>query len=108
MKELDDIQSFLFDIFLVVTYLLYALITLGVSVEAPMYLNQLDYYIKIYISLFLLWRFNIFRKTKFTELDKKIAFSAGMFLFATTAINKILIRYLDNIKKYFKNTFASQ
>jgi hypothetical protein len=102
-SELDEIQSLLFDIFIVISYLLYALITLGISIKAPDYLNELDYYIKIYISLFLLWRFNIFRKTKFTELDKKIAFSAGFFLFTTTAIHQILIKYLINIKKYISN-----
>ena len=52
----------------------------------------------MYVSLFLLYRFNVFRKITFTDLDRKIAFSAGVFLFATTALNQTLTAYLDPIK----------
>jgi hypothetical protein len=40
----------------------------------------------------------MFRKIKFTELDRKIVFSAGVFLFTTTALNQVLTQYLDPIK----------
>ena len=74
------------------------LIALGLSATAPKYLSFLDYYVKIYVSLFLILRFNPFRHVKFTSLDKKIAFSAGVFiLFATTSINQTLISYINNI-----------
>jgi hypothetical protein len=46
-------------------------------------------------------RFNPFTKVKFTELDTNIAFSAGVFLLATTAINNLLHTYLSDIKQYF-------
>ena len=32
------------------------------------------------------------------DFDKKIAFTSGIFIFTTTALNKILINYLDEIK----------
>jgi hypothetical protein len=101
-KELYKIQDAAFNIFIVTSYLLYSLFAIGLFTSAPQYLEQLDYYVKIYISLFLLWRFNPFRKIEFTELDRKISFSAGIFLFTTSAINQILIHYLKNAK----NTFA--
>jgi hypothetical protein len=103
-KDLYKIQDFWFNIFIVLTYSLYILFAIGLFKGAPQYLERLDYYVKIYISLFLLWRFNPFRKIHFTELDRKIAFSAGIFLFTTSAVNKILNNYLTDAK----NTLISK
>jgi len=97
-KNIYDVQNRAFDIFIYTSWILYFAILLGVSVNALSYLDNVDYYAKIYVSLFLLYRFNVFRKITFTELDRKIAFSAGLFLFATTALNEVLTRYLDPIK----------
>jgi hypothetical protein len=97
-KKIYDVQNRGFDIFIFISWMLYFAVLLGVSVNAPSYLDNVDYYAKIYVSLFLLYRFNVFRKVTFTELDRKIAFSAGMFLFATTAVNQVLTQYLDPIK----------
>ena len=103
-KDLYKIQDFWFNVFIVLTYSLYILFTIELFKSAPQYLERLDYYVKIYISLFLLWRFNPFRKIHFTELDRKIAFSAGIFLFTTSAINQILNNYLT----YAKNKLISK
>lgn len=93
------LQENIFDFTFLIIYFLYFLIALGLSATAPKYLSFLDYYVKIYVSLFLIWRFNPFRAVKFTSLDKKIAFNAGIFvLFATTSINQIVISYL---KRFF-------
>lgn len=97
-KKIYDVQNRAFDIFIYTSWILYIAILLGVSVNAPSYLDNVDYYAKMYVSLFLLYRFNVFRKITFTELDRKIAFSAGVFLFATTALNQILTQYLNPIK----------
>jgi hypothetical protein len=98
--KLHKIQEDIFDFTFVIIYFLYFLIALGLSATAPKYLSFLDYYVKIYVSLFLIWRFNPFRHVKFTSLDKKIVFNAGLFvLFATTSINQILINYLIEFKK---------
>jgi len=97
-NNLYKIQDFWFNVFIVLTYMLYILFAVGIFKSAPQYLESLDYYVKIYISLFLLWRFNPFRKIHFTELDRKIAFSAGIFLFTTSAVNQILTTYLMDAK----------
>jgi hypothetical protein len=84
-----------------VTWALYISMILGLSANAPQYLDDLQYYVKIYVSLFLILRFNPFRKVRFTELDGRIAFSAGLFLLATTAINTIVQTYLGRAKQLF-------
>lgn len=103
--SITDIQLYAFDLFVVITYAVYGFTLLGISKTAPQYLNELDNYVKIYIALFLLWRFNMFRKIEFTELDRRIVFSAALFLLATTAVNNILINYLNQIKVFFKTQF---
>ena len=50
----------------------------------------------------LIYRFNPFRRVKFTSLDAKITFSAGLFLLGTTAIDGIIKNYLSTIEKYIK------
>ena len=102
-SKLYQFQNNAFNIIIVASYLLYGCFDLGLSTTAPQYLSNLDYYVKIYISLFLLWRFNPFTTIEFTDLDRKIAFSAGIFLFTTSAINQILVTYLKQIKAYFDN-----
>ena len=80
MTNLYDFQFNLVTAITAITYTLYIVIALGISASAPMYLKDLVYYTKIYVSLFLIVRFNPFRSVKFTPLDAKIAFNAGMFL----------------------------
>ena len=99
-KELLTFQLRIFTLIIYVTWLLYIVIALNLSVSAPEYLNYLQSVMKIYISLFLIYRFNPFRSVKFTELDSKIAFSSGLLLLGTTAIDKILTNYITSIKQY--------
>jgi hypothetical protein len=97
-SKLHKFQEYMFNFIFLIIYFLYFIIALGLSATAPKYLSFLDYYIKIYVSLFLLLRFNPFRKLKFTRLDKQIAFSAGFFILsATTSINTKIINYIKNI-----------
>ncbi len=101
-KELHILQNKIYDIVVYVTWFLYIIIALGLSANAPEYLDDLQYYVKLYISLFLIYRFNPFRRVKFTGLDAKIAFSAGVFLLATTAINSVLQNYVTDLKGYIE------
>ncbi len=102
---LHSIQDNLFNIFIIVSYILIFVSFLGLSSSAPKYLASLDYYIRIYICLFLIWRFNPLRHVdKFTDLDRKIAFSAGMFILTTTALNN----YLIDIEHKVKNIINKQ
>ena len=104
-KKLHEAQNKLFNIFIFISYLTYGFILLGFSTQKPEYLIYLDSIVQVYISLFLIIRFNPFREIVFTELDRKIAFSAGLFLFATTTINNIIVHYFDDISNYLKNLF---
>ncbi len=99
---LQKIQLHTFNIVLIVTWVLYIIIALGISAKAPEYLDDLQYYVKLYVSLFLIWRFNPLRRIKVTHLDVKIGFSAGVFLLATTFIGQFMSTYLTQIQQLIK------
>jgi hypothetical protein len=99
---LHNVQTQAYDLIVYTTWFLYIIIALGLSANAPQYLDILQYSVKIYVSLFLVYRFNPFRKVRFNSLDAKIAFSAGMFLLATTAIDQMLKSYLETVRNYFQ------
>ena len=100
-EDIHNFQTKAYSIVVYVTWALYISMILGLSANAPQYLDDLQYYVKIYVSLFLIIRFNPFRKVRFTELDGRIAFSAGLFLLTTTAINTIVQTYLGRAKQIF-------
>jgi hypothetical protein len=72
-------------------YILYFLSFLGLYSKAPEYLTTIDLLLRLYVSLFLIIRFNPYSKIHFTEFDRKIIFSAGIFLILSTTITSIFV-----------------
>ena len=96
-QQIHKLQDNFFTIFIYTSYILIIISALGLSQKAPVYLQSLDYYVRIYICLFLIWRFNPLRKKfEFTDLDRKISFTAGVFILTTSALNK----YVNYIKTH--------
>ena len=101
-SSLHEAQTNFFNLFIYSSYGLLLISALGLSTTAPTYLDSMDYYIRIYICLFLMWRFNPFReKPEFTELDRKIAFSAGVFILTTTALNQYIVQFKEIVVTMF-------
>ena len=101
-------QEKTFDFVITISFILLFVTLFGFSQKAPEYLSTLDYYLKIYICLFLIWRFNPFRsKFEFTSLDAKISFNAGLFILASTTLNEYLkfveVDIITKIKQKFFN-----
>jgi hypothetical protein len=81
----------------------------GIITNDAILFMQLNFIIKVLISLYLIYHFNHFRinPIKFTTLDKRICYSAGVYLFIFSfadvfdnyfsQINKILIKLKDDI-----------
>ena len=99
-KHITIIQNTILTSVIIISYILYFLIAFGLSTFAPQYLVTLQYWTKIYISLFLIYRFNFFRKVEFIDLDRKIAFIAGIFLLTTTIVDQ-LIKYVPYAEKIY-------
>jgi hypothetical protein len=97
--DLHNFQDIGFDLILNISYFLLFISYIGISESAPKYLDSLDYYIRVYTCLFLIWRFNPLRsKYEFTDLDRKIAFSAGVFVLTTTALNTYFVNFKELVK----------
>ena len=92
-----------FTVFIVLFYALAILAALGLHPNAAAYVASMDYYMRIYICLFLMWRFNPLSTHQVDALDKKIAFVAGVVILSTTALNRYLVvvrsTISDNILK---------
>jgi len=71
--------------------ILFILSIIGVYSKAPEYLSILSFFVKIYISIFLIIYFNPRSNHKFTDFDRKIVFRAGIFLLLSTTLIQILI-----------------
>jgi hypothetical protein len=81
----------------------------------PPYILQINYVLKISLSLFLIYRFNSYRKEKITisELDQKIIFSIGVYvlLFSfsdmvshwTEEIRSFIIKYKPKVYGFLLN-----
>jgi hypothetical protein len=73
---------------------------LGVYKYAPLYLTQLNKGINTFVCMFLIYRFNPFTydNQSFSELDVDIAFTAGIFMLASTWLQS----YINEVKRKFK------
>lgn len=75
----------------------------GLSLIAPHYLNLFETYMKLYICISLLIRFNPLRKKSLNTLDRKIGFSAGVLLLSTTILNSYKIKVIHFMESNFVN-----
>lgn len=68
-----------FNFFVKVCLMLYII---GAINADTTYLIRVNFFVKMLIGLFLIYRFNSWRKTtiRFTELDREITFSAGLYI----------------------------
>ena len=91
------------------TYVLYFLAILGISSLAPEYLSSLRIYLKIYVALLLIYFYNpiTYKERKFTDFDRKLAFSAGIFLLLSTTIVDSIELFLKDKTKLISSFYAS-
>ena len=110
-KQMTDhltlVQVFAFNIFIFVSYATYFLLLAGVLTKEPSYLSALDFYARLYVCLFLVYRFNPLRKkVPFNYLDRKIVFTSALFLLTITISNTIASTYLDKVKTEVKTNIS--
>jgi len=103
LSYLNKIQKQRFDELLytfaiIILYLTYFFIAIGMFPNNPEYVTYLTYFIRLYICIMLIIRFNPFRKLKYTEFDKNLVFGAALFMLSTLIVNVDILSY---IKKYF-------
>lgn len=91
-------QERVFYIAVGLSYILYSLTLFGLYKKAPAYLSTLNMILRIYVSLFLILRFNPYVKNTFTDFDRKIAYTSGIFLLLTTTLTEVFMKYIKTIQ----------
>ena len=81
--RVDWLQSFGFDVVTVLIYAIYAGVYFGIYYGSPEYLYLLKLGIQLYVAIFMIVRFNPWAAHTHGALDKKIAFTSGVFLLLT-------------------------
>jgi hypothetical protein len=82
-----------------ITFLMFFIFIYGILYNVPSIFIQINFTIKVIIALYLMYKFNDFSNHKFTLLDKKICFSAGVYLFIFSFAD-VINSYLIEIKHF--------
>ena len=98
--DIWNLQTSSYGLLMLLFALTYIAVLLGLLTTTPEYIQTLETYIKIYISLFLLIRFNPFVTIKFTELDRKIVFSSALIVLTTSVLNNTIQQYIIPIRQW--------
>jgi len=78
-------------------------VLVGLVDTAPDYIDKLESYIKVYVALFLVLRFNKYTgTTHFTPIDRKIVFSAGLIVLSTSALNWLVDSYKKEVRSFVR------
>jgi hypothetical protein len=97
-------QIYLYSIYL--SFLLFTLTLTGVGEIAPLYSSNLQIFLRYYVCIFLIVRFNPYTDnmniSKSDALfDRKIAFTSGIFLLLSTSIMDVISNYINvNVDRY--------
>ena len=76
-------------------YTFTTLAVLGISVTAPKYADIIDFYLSVYICLFLMYRFNPLRTNiKCTNFDKRIIFSSSILILLSSVLKSTIYNQL--------------
>jgi len=77
-----------FDYGLYASYFLMIFALTGILTIDPKYINLLETIIQLYVAIFLMLKFNpiVRNKGDMTKFDRKIAWSAGVFLFLSSTV----------------------
>jgi hypothetical protein len=106
IKDAKFLHEKIFWFFYYFAWFLYGLSIFGITskyVKGGLF-ELIQKFIRLYISLLLIIKFNPFIKNqKFTEFDKEIAFQAGVFIFTTTLINQVINHYFPLTKDIEEN-----
>lgn len=103
-KTIYNLEIAFIKLFNFITKLSIFLFMVGFFQEKPISILKINYFIKIAIAFFLIYRFNPYRKGKivFTDLDRKVAYSAGIFILTISFVD-----ILDQYVRLFRDQITS-
>ena len=98
LTKLLDIIAPYFNYIVILFYLLYISLFLGINVENEKYIKPLKTFIRIFIGIFLIIHFNPYvRKTSLTKIDLNIIMSSGMVILLDAGFSSLIE---DNLVRF--------
>jgi hypothetical protein len=100
-KTIYNLEYKFISVFSYITKISLLLFMVGIFQSKPSYLIEINFFIKVLIALFLVYRFNSYRTQKivFTDLDRKVAYSAGKYILLISFID-ISEHYMELVRSY--------
>ena len=77
-------------------YLFFIITKINLWDKSKIYLNEITFFYRVFISIVLLILFNPYRKINFTETHRKIVFSSAFFLITSDT----LVELYHKIKQF--------
>ena len=100
-KRLYKFELYFLKYFSFVTKISIGLILFGFFQKKPDIIMNINFVVKILLGVFLVYRFNNYRthKITFTELDRKVSYSAGLYILIIT-FGEYVLHFSKFIKEY--------
>jgi len=98
-KHIYNFELYFLRYLSIVTKIMVVLFFIGVFTNKPLFILEINFVVKFLLGLFLIYRFNSYRKHKvtFTELDRKICYSAGLYI-VLISFGEYLVSFTDVIR----------
>jgi O-antigen/teichoic acid export membrane protein len=99
-KDFYNFELNFLNYFSFITKLTVVLFIIGFFQSKPTLIIQFNFVVKVILALFLIYRFNNYRKHKieFTDLDRRICYSAGIYIILISFFD-LINNYIDTIRK---------
>ena len=87
----------------ILTKIITVLFIIGFFANKPSIFLSINFVVKVCISLFLIYRFNRYRENRltFTELDRKVCYSAGIYILFVSFLDVIQF-FTDQIRSFIQ------
>ena len=96
-------EIFLYTLY--ISYVLYFIVLLGIGGFAPQYLIYVRTFLKYYVGILLVILYNpiTYKERKFEDFDRKLVFSAGLFILLSTTALIGVEQYIRSKTQYIIN-----
>jgi hypothetical protein len=86
----------------IITKVTLVLFIIGIFQNKPTFILNFNFVVKLILAVFLVYRFNSYRKDKvrFTELDRKVCYSTGIYILVISFID-LFDYYIETIRSNF-------
>ena len=84
------------------SYILYFIVLIGIGGFAPQYLDYIRTFLKYYVGTILVILYNpiTYKQKEFKDFDRKLVFSAGIFILLSTTALSAMEEYLRSNTQY--------